>query len=146
MYAPLRKLEQNCLDNLVKIQLRVANSHLDQSKLCANHHLSLHEVVDITHILKLAHQVSKIIGLGIPRKHGIVNHGQGIVAEVEESSSLGCSILKLNNTVSTIFVRPKINVIGLGKMKKGFNSRIYSLLFSGSIQKGTYEKQKGKAI
>jgi hypothetical protein len=57
---------------------------------------------------------------------------------------LGSSILKLNNTVSAILIRSKIDVISLSKLKKGFNSRINSLLFGGSIQERTYEKQKGK--
>jgi hypothetical protein len=59
---------------------------------------------------------------------------------------LGGMILKLNNTASAIFVRSKINVISLGKSKKGFNSRIHTLLFGGSIQERTYEEQKGKAM
>jgi hypothetical protein len=100
----------------------VANLGPNQSKLGTNHHLSLHEVVDIAHVLEFAHKLGKIIGLTVPRKHGIIHNSQDTVAEVKKFSSFGSSILKLNNTDSAIFVRPKINVISLDKSKKGFNS------------------------
>jgi hypothetical protein len=121
----------------------MANLQPNQDKLGASHHLSLHKVVDIAHILEFVHEFSKISGLRVPRKHGIIHYSQGTVAEVEKSSSLGGSILKLNNTSTTTFVFQKINIIIFGKTKKGFNPRIHSLLFSGIVQKGTYEK-KGK--
>jgi hypothetical protein len=124
----------------------MANLQPNQDKLGASHHLSLHKVVDIAHILEFVHEFSKISGLRVPRKHGIIHHGQGTMAEVEKSSSLGGSILKLNNTASAILIRPKINVISLGKTKKGFNSRVHSLLFGGSIQERAYEKQKEKTM
>jgi hypothetical protein len=100
--------------------------------------------VDIAHVLKLAHKFSKILGLRITRKHGVVNHGQGTVAEVEELSSLDSSILKLDNTAITSLVRPEINVIGPGKACKAPNPKIYPLFFSSSVYKRTYKKQRNK--
>jgi hypothetical protein len=95
--------------------------------------------VDIAHVLELVHEFGKILGMRVPRKHGIIHHSQGTVVEVKKFSSLGGSILELSNTSTTIFVCPKINVIGSGKTKKGFNPLIHALLLSDSIQKCTYE-------
>jgi hypothetical protein len=124
----------------------VTNLQPDQGKLGTSYHLSLHEVIDATYILKFAHELGKIIELRIPRKHGVIHHGQSTGAEVKKFPNLGGSILKLHNTASAIFIYPKITVIRLGKSKKDFNSRIYSLFFGGSIQKRTYEQHKEKAI
>jgi hypothetical protein len=146
VHSPLRRLQVKSVNNLAKIQLLLANLQPDQGQLGTSHHLSLHEVMDVTHILKLTHKLGKIIGLRVPRKHGIIHHGQGTVAEVKKSSSLGSSILKLNNTVSAILIRSKIDVISLSKLKKGFNSRIHSLLFGGSIQERTMRNKREKAM
>jgi hypothetical protein len=118
----------------------VANFQPDQGKLGTGHHLSLNEVVDVAHILELVHELGKILGLRVPSKHGIVHHSQGTVAEVKKFSSLSSSILKLDNTSTAVFICPKINVIGLGKTKKGFNPRIHPLFLSGSIQDRTCKK------
>jgi hypothetical protein len=96
--------------------------------------------VDIAHIFKLVHKLSKILGLRIARKHGIIYHGEGTVAEIKKFSSLGGTILKLDNTATTSLVRPKINIIGSGKTKKAINPQIYPLFLSSSIQKCTYER------
>jgi hypothetical protein len=145
-YFSLRHLEKKALEDLVKIQLRVENLQPNQCKLGAIHHLSLHKIVDIAHFLEHVHECGKIFGLRVPRKHGIILHSQGTVAEVKEFSSLGSSILKLNNTVSAILIRSKIDVISLSKLKKGFNSRIHSLLFGGSIQERTMRNKREKAM
>jgi hypothetical protein len=146
IYPPLRHLQKKSFKNLIKIQLRMANFQPDQIKLGVGYHLSLHEVVDIAHIVKLAHKFSKILGLRITRKHGILNHGQGTVVEVKEFSSLGSSVLKLDNTATASLVRPEINVIGPGKMCKALNPCIYPLFFGSSVQKRTHKKQRKKAI
>jgi hypothetical protein len=102
--------------------------------------------MDAAHVLKFAHKLGKTIGLRVSRKHGIIHHSQGTSAEVKKFPNLGGSILKLHNTASAVFICPEIAVIRLGNSKKGFNSRIYSLFFGGSIQKRTYEQHKEKAM
>jgi hypothetical protein len=146
VHFPLRHLEKKTLEDHVKIQFRVANLQPNQSKLGTSHHPSLHKVGDIAHILEIVHEFSKILGLMVARKHGIIYHGQGTIAEVEKLSSLGSSILKLDNTATASLVRPKINVIGSGKTKKALNPQIHPLFLSGSIQKRTYERQGEKVI
>jgi hypothetical protein len=91
----------------------VVNPKPYQGKLSTNNGLNFHEAMDVTNVLELLHQLSKISGLRVARKHSIVHHAQRGTAEINKSSSLGSAILELDNTVTTCFVRPKIN-IGFG--------------------------------
>jgi hypothetical protein len=124
----------------------VAYLQPDKGQISTSNHLGIHEVMDAAHVLKFIHELGNIIGLSVPRKHGIIHHGQGTGAEVKKFPNLGSSILKLHSTASAVFICPKIDVIRLGKSKKGFNSRIYSLFFGGSIQKRTYEQHREKEM
>jgi hypothetical protein len=98
--------------------------------------------VDIAYIPKLVHELSKILGLRITRKHGVVYHGQSVLAEVKKFTSLGSTVLELNNSMTMCFVRPKINIVVPGKTKKSVNPQVYSLLFGCSIQESTCGRQK----
>jgi hypothetical protein len=140
IHPPLRGLEENTINNLVKIHLRVVNPQPDQRKFGTSHHLSLHEVLNIAHIIKLVNELSKILVLRIARKHGIINHGQGTIAEIKKFSSLGGTILKLTNSATASLIRPKVNIVGSGKTKKAINPQVYSLFLSSSIQERTYER------
>jgi hypothetical protein len=89
IYPHLRVLQENTINNLVKVHFRVGNLQSDQGKFGTSNHLSLDEVVNIPHVLKLSHELSKILRLRVARKHSIIYHGQGVVAEIKEFSSLG---------------------------------------------------------
>jgi hypothetical protein len=67
--------------------------------------------MDTTHIPELTHKLRNIIGLRVLRKHGIINHAHGTGAEVKKIPNTGCSILKLHNSASAIFICPEINIV-----------------------------------
>jgi hypothetical protein len=135
VHPSLRQPKKDMINKLVKIQFRVADGHEDQSQLGTNHHLSLHEVMNVASISKLAHKCSKILRLGVTRKHNIINHGQGTVAEVKKIPDLGGAILKQNNKTTPILITPKVNIVGSGKTNKIIDSGGHSLFFESSIHK-----------
>jgi hypothetical protein len=51
---------------------------------------------------------------------------------------LSSLILELNNPAGAIVVRPEVNIILSGKLKKDLDSRINPLFFDDSIQERTY--------
>jgi hypothetical protein len=83
--------------------------------------------------------------LRVARKHGIIYHGQGTIAEVKKLSGLGSTVLKSNDRSTPRLVCPKISIIGSSKTKKVINPQIYPLFFSSSIDKHTYKGPKKKA-
>jgi hypothetical protein len=105
----------------------------DQRQLGTSNHLSFNKVMDAAHILEFTHEFRKIVGLRVPRKHGIIYHAQGASAEVKKIPNTGGSILESHNSASTILIRPEIDVIRLSKSMKDFNPRVYPLIFGSSI-------------
>jgi hypothetical protein len=93
--------------------------------------------MDSTNTLELIHQVRKSFRLKIPRKHGIVNHGQCLRAEFKILPNLNGTILESNNSLGAILASPKITAILSREPQKDFNSRVNALIFSNSINKGT---------
>ena len=76
LYSLLRALQKNSICNFVEINLRVMDPEPDQSKLRPSNHLRLYEAMNVPYVLEFFHQFSKILGLRIARKHGIVYHTQ----------------------------------------------------------------------
>jgi hypothetical protein len=92
--------------------------------------------MDSIHTFELVHQFRKSFWLKIPRKHDIVNHGQIFGAEFKILSHLSSSILESYNLPGPVWGSPEAGVILLGKSKKNLGSRINTLIFGSSIQKG----------
>jgi hypothetical protein len=46
--------------------------------------------------------------------------------------------MELNYPASAIIVRPEVNIILFGKLKKDLDSRIHALFFGDSIKERTY--------
>jgi hypothetical protein len=95
-----------------------------------------------TNALKLVHQFRKSFGLKIPRKHGVVNHGQSICAEFKILPNLSSTVLESYNLSGPVRGRPEAGVVFLRKSKKNLGSRINTLIFGSSIQEGTYPYQE----
>jgi hypothetical protein len=113
----------------------VADLQPNQRKLSTGHHLSLYKVVDTLHISELIHQLGKVCRLRVLKKQSIIHHGQSTAEEIAELSDLSGSILELNNSASAALVRPGVNIILFGKLKKDLDSHINALFFGDSIQK-----------
>jgi hypothetical protein len=86
---------------------------------------------------KLVHQFRKSFGLQIPRKHGVVNHGECLCAEVEIFPNLRSTILKSYNLSGPVRGRPKAGAVLLSKSNKNLGPRINTLVLGSSIQERT---------
>jgi hypothetical protein len=104
----------------------------------ASHQLSLHKSMNLMATLEFVHQVRKIRGLRIPRKHSIVYHGQRARAEVEIISNLGCAVLESHNSASAVCVSPEVSIVLSSKPKKNLGSCINTLVFGNSVHEGAY--------
>jgi hypothetical protein len=100
--------------------------------------------MDTASILEPFHQFRKSFWLDVPRKHGVVNHGQGLGTEVEEIASLRGAILKSDNLAGPFRGSPKQRTMVQGEINKEGCPSIHPLFLGSSISKGSYQKKKKK--
>jgi hypothetical protein len=98
--------------------------------------------MDTASILEPFHQFRKSFWLDVPRKHGVVNHGQGLGTEVKEIASLRGAILKSDNLAGPFWGSPKQRTMVQGKINKEGCPSIYPLFLGSSISKGTYQNKE----
>jgi hypothetical protein len=91
--------------------------------------------MDLIHTFELIHQVRESFWLSVPRKHGIINHGQCLCAEVEKFTDLTSTTLKPHDLTGSICGSPKIGVVLKSKPNENLGSRVNAPVFGGSIQK-----------
>jgi hypothetical protein len=91
--------------------------------------------LDPIYTFELIHQFRKSFWLTIPRKHGVINHGQSSGAEFKVPSHLTSSILEPHNFSGSVWGSPEAGVVLMSKAKKNFRSRVNTLIFGSSIQK-----------
>jgi hypothetical protein len=64
--------------------------------------------MDSRSIPKLAHQIRKSLWRGVARKHGVVNQGQRLGAEIKKIMDLTGAVLESDDLSGTIRRSPKI--------------------------------------
>jgi hypothetical protein len=146
VHPPFRTPRKNSPHNVIKINLRVANLYPDKGKFHPGKHLRFDKVLNSFNVFELLYQGRKFFGLGIARKHGLINHTQHFLAAFNKYSSLGSAILKLDNSATAHLICPKINIVVLGKTCECFNPQVYPLVFGSRIQKGTYDEKRRTKI
>jgi hypothetical protein len=77
--------------------------------------------MDSMNTLEFVYQFRKSFRLTIPRKHGIINQGQRLCAELKKLSDLSNTILESDNLSGAILASTKINTVFFGKLEKDFN-------------------------
>lgn len=133
-----RHLRQALGDNLAHIKLRMADFDHDHSKPGTSRELCPNKVMDLRGISKLLHQAKKSIGCFVPRKHCFINQRQGSGTGIQEIANLTGVVLKSDNLSGPFWSSPEQTAMVKGEIDEQVGPRVYPIIFSSNIEKGTY--------
>jgi hypothetical protein len=105
--------------------------------------LNFDKVTNICGTPEFSHQLSKILGCWIPRKHGAINHRLSRSAVLNEFIDLSYSILELNYSKAPPMISPEVDACFGGDFHESIHPSFDSLFFGNGIQLNTYRRGKG---
>jgi hypothetical protein len=114
------------------------NAHPSKSKLSSSNQLNPNKMANIFAVPEFSHQVGKILGFRIPRKHSAVNHCQNRPAVFDKFANLRYLVLELNYGKASPMISPEV----VACSGRDFHASFDSLFFSNKIQLSTCRRGK----